>query len=402
MFKVKLSILILISSALTILFMSAYLAVAYIVDPLYLFNSPEEVKINGRLSTDISIPLMKKNMRFQAFSIINNYRFDSVILGSSMLENTSSKTCNLKLGGTFINISMSGSSFYERKVILDYLLKKMSIKSILYSMDSFYLTCAKIGHESYDIDSWDFLYIKEKSSMLKKFSLYMTKDSMHCILGYNPTVMLSPDCPKAWGTDEGEMRLFGGIDKWIQESSAARKFLEENLSKFVNIVPMHTDELPVSDVEHFKKAIDYIEKNIFIYVRNNKQTKFYFVFPPYWRFIYAEWRQTAPSVFALHQDVIRYVVLQAHRLGNVEIYGFEDCGFVDDVKNYKDTAHHHQRINEYITQSIGTGLHRLTPDNVENYLHRCEKLALRFDFKAFFDEAKAHLESFYKQNSSIH
>jgi hypothetical protein len=50
-------------------------------------------------------------MRQQAAGIINNYEFDSIILGTSMLENTSAKEAGEKLGGKFMNISLSGSNF---------------------------------------------------------------------------------------------------------------------------------------------------------------------------------------------------------------------------------------------------------------------------------------------------
>ena len=55
--------------------------------------------------------IYKANMRQQAAGIINNYEFDSIILGTSMLENTSAKEADEKLGSKFMNISLSGSNF---------------------------------------------------------------------------------------------------------------------------------------------------------------------------------------------------------------------------------------------------------------------------------------------------
>ena len=40
-------------------------------------------------------------MRLQAAGVINNFDFDSVVFGSSMLENTSAKEASKKLGGNF-------------------------------------------------------------------------------------------------------------------------------------------------------------------------------------------------------------------------------------------------------------------------------------------------------------
>lgn len=67
---------------------------------------------------------MYYSMREQAAGIINSFEFDSVILGTSMLENTSAREASQKIGGIFVNISLAGSSFYERAIVLKKVLQK--------------------------------------------------------------------------------------------------------------------------------------------------------------------------------------------------------------------------------------------------------------------------------------
>ena len=55
---------------------------------------------------------------YQDAGIINNYDFDSIIIGSSMLENVSSDEASKRIGGHFVNLSVSDSDFYERAIIL--------------------------------------------------------------------------------------------------------------------------------------------------------------------------------------------------------------------------------------------------------------------------------------------
>ncbi|ELV8017581.1 hypothetical protein QND80_001710, partial [Campylobacter jejuni] len=76
-----------------------------------------------------------KDMRMQARGLILYKDFDSAIIGTSMLENTSAKEANKKLGGNWINLSLGGSTFALRAVILDYLFKHKDIKNIIYSLD---------------------------------------------------------------------------------------------------------------------------------------------------------------------------------------------------------------------------------------------------------------------------
>lgn len=374
---------------------------AYSVDYLGIFNQLKEVRENGRLTTDKAIPL-EDSMRIQPVSIINNYQFDSVVLGTSILKNTSSQTCNTNIGGTFINISMSGSTFYERSFVLNYLLNNIDIKNVIYSLDLYYLDCLKYEDENYTIEDWGFVYGQTIIENIRKIFFYMNKKSMNTILGYRNSVeMKTPDSPGAWMTFPNIMCRFGGLDNWVKNQDIHLKKFFKELPNIAKLALQYNKYRPITNQRQLKKTIEYIDSNILKYVKNNKKTKFYFVFPPYWRIVYAKWRQATPSLFALHQDVIRYVVLQAQALGNVEIYGFEDCNFVDDIKNYIDTIHYHSRINDYMIRSIGSGTHRLTPDNVEAYLLRCERLASTFDLQAFAADVKERLESFHNQKNSM-
>ena len=69
----------------------------FIYDPLKLFHNRGKYK-----------DYIQGNMREQAAGIINNRDFDSIILGTSMLENTSAKEASKQLSGNFVNISVPG------------------------------------------------------------------------------------------------------------------------------------------------------------------------------------------------------------------------------------------------------------------------------------------------------
>lgn len=116
------------------------------------------------------------NMRQQAAGIISNYEFDSIILGTSMLENTSAFEATKIVGGNFVNISLSGSSFFEREPILSYALKKKNLKNIIYSLDSTYIDLNK-SHKSYPINTYSFLY---DENYFNDFKAYLNKNFFKC------------------------------------------------------------------------------------------------------------------------------------------------------------------------------------------------------------------------------
>ncbi|EGO0810583.1 hypothetical protein ITK70_001555, partial [Campylobacter lari] len=88
----------------------------YVYDPLQLYHEPW-----------FRDKTYHNDMRIQAKGIIDHNDFDSVILGTSMLENTSVKEASYKLGGRFVNLSMAASTFSERFIILRYLIENKNI-----------------------------------------------------------------------------------------------------------------------------------------------------------------------------------------------------------------------------------------------------------------------------------
>ena len=125
------------------LLLCAYLGLAWHRDPLHLFQkSTAPAYLIG-------------NMRIQAAGIINSFDFDSAILGTSVLENSSAKEMGKVLGGNFVNLSVSGASHYERAIILEHALRQKSLQKVVYSLDRYYLYCPLA---SYAEKNWTYLY----------------------------------------------------------------------------------------------------------------------------------------------------------------------------------------------------------------------------------------------------
>lgn len=95
-------------------------AVMIYIDPLKIYHINQE--FSKKLYT---------NMRVQAAGIINNYDFNGLILGTSMLENTSAqeaaKYLTQKKELKFFNLSLNGGNFYKRKFVLDYALRNKKL-----------------------------------------------------------------------------------------------------------------------------------------------------------------------------------------------------------------------------------------------------------------------------------
>lgn len=81
---------------LCLLVPALFIACFYLLDPLQFFHRAE--RPDGPISDD---------MRAQAAGILNTFDINSIILGTSHLENTSAPEASAKLGGKFFNISIA-------------------------------------------------------------------------------------------------------------------------------------------------------------------------------------------------------------------------------------------------------------------------------------------------------
>ncbi len=368
--------------SITIAMCALYATPVLIYDPLQIFYSrPYDIKKLAHY----------KNMRVQARGIIDNVSFDGIILGSSVLGNTSAIEASKLLGGTFVNLSLGDYNFFERSLVLKYLFKHKNINNVVYSFETNNLIA---NETTVQHDGWELLYDDNIFN-----DLYVLYDAKYFSMAHavrrntlNNTDVLpyakGIDKPNEWQSDEKFSRPFGGLQNWV--NSLDEKKIADSLLKDLPKKVKMINPLPDSD----KKNIDFaplkrfIDKYFLNFVSQNPNTTFYLVFTPYYRYRYAWMRQVGWNDYFIHAAFIQYLVNKSAEYKNLHIYGFEDEDFVDKIENYRDTIHYHADINNYITKSIAEGKHQLTVENIDAYLEKCEKLALEFDIQKFYDDSQ--------------
>ena len=120
--KMRFKKIFLIAFVAYLLLFPVYLFSIYLYDPSHIFRNSDN--------------LFAKSMRLQARSYLNeNQNVSGIIIGSSMLENTSSVEATQKLfaepNNFFLNLSLEGSSFAERRLVLNYAFASLDIKKVI-------------------------------------------------------------------------------------------------------------------------------------------------------------------------------------------------------------------------------------------------------------------------------
>ena len=335
----------------------------FIYDPLQVFHKP--------WFRDLAF---HSNMAEQAAGVIKNYKFDSILLGTSMLQNTSSFETSKKLGGKFVNLSISGSDFYERSFVLKYALKYKKIKTIIYSLDANAYFQERMGRDEY-IQTFYKLY---DDKFYTNFNIYLNTRYMKCL----STFSNSDNCigsiknlnfPGKWFNKKRDYSRFGGIENWFsinlkdKEINALKSIV--NLEKGKKETTFHIKNNPIK----------YIDDNIISIVKRNKNTNFILFFPPYARLEYALWIQKDVNKFRLHKKIIKYLVTQSDKLNNLKIYAFGEEKFLDNLENYMDLHHYHKKINTFMLNSFASDFGLLTKSNVDKYIKVITEKSLKYD-----------------------
>lgn len=351
-------------TVICIFVIASFASVVIILDPLQFFHRSKEY--DGFLFHD---------MRVQAAGILNTFDIDSIILGSSMLENTSATEASAKVGGKFFNISLHGSVFSERSIVLRRALKR-NLKHVIYSLDCWYLPSPSSG-----LSLPAYLY---DDNPINDFKYYATFAYIRKLFHGNRGLTQSNlDRPCAWYDIPDRRDCFGGIENWVahKDNPSITTILLQDLPDAAKSFASASRE-EVRDPDRERQAKKYVEKYILEVVKGHEGTNFYFIFPPYSRLKYAMMRRTRPKEFFLHQEIVRYLVNKTKENKNIKIYGFEDQDFLDNIANYGDYMHHDQKFNSYFLDAIAAGKHVLTPENVEDYLKKCEQKAWDYDIPA--------------------
>ncbi|ELU1665887.1 hypothetical protein SBP50_001610, partial [Campylobacter jejuni] len=165
-----------------------------------------------------------KDMRMQARGLILYKDFDSAIIGTSMLENTSAKEANKKLGGNWINLSLGGSTFALRAVILDYLFKHKDIKNIIYSLDIRALNELETPKDKNFISLYN-------DKTIDLFKLYLSSRFINCAIFFSKKEKCigkdNLDTLTNWFLEN--KNHFGGIEYWSKEWWHDKNFQNEIL-----------------------------------------------------------------------------------------------------------------------------------------------------------------------------
>lgn len=370
-------LIMILGSILTLVF---FLGVNWLVDPYRIFHEPW-VR-DAYYANDTA-------MRVEAAGIINTEHFDSIILGTSMAENFSAQEATRIFNSNFVNISSSGAWISERSLVLNYALNKRDLAHVIYSLDWGTLKSTSVAGRP--IEPYTYLYDQNPFNDLLIYALH--PKIFRYALCRNPVVQSDLLCPQRkddletlveWHSDSQHSKRFGGLKKWLEardnrQFMGALKEISERIKEIDGSQVTAFDRKTVERANARHKEV--LKENLLIHAAKFPNTTFYLFFPPYSRLNFAILKQSTPQRFEEYLGILRLVVQECAKLPNVKVFGFETEDFLDDLANYKDTSHYHQRFNSAMLHWMKNGQHELTPENLEPYIQTITDRAAAYSLR---------------------
>lgn len=345
----------------------ALMASLVIYDPLHLFHKPWIVEKN-RVHND---------MRVQAAGIINNYDFDSVIVGTSMLKGTSAILASKKLGGDFVNLSPDGASISERKYIVNYALEKKNIKNVIISFDTGLNQNLIVSYKKFPVNKFDFLYDNVVVNDIKAYwnykfikCLIRFSTSSHC-LGNKRDVRR----PLSWfDRQHGKNKEISGIENWFHKKKGRGKAIQSRIKRHL--------QRPIKLEDYNKKlklTKKIINESLLLFIKENNKANFHIVFPPYSRFLYSLWKNKNPYKYRLYKETLKYLVTEGSKYKNLKVYSFDDSKYLNDLDNYRDMRHYNIDMNIEMLNSILNKKNIISSDDLVSFFRKIDTLNSDYD-----------------------
>ena len=334
---------------LSLVTLAGFAGIMYVTDPLLRYG--EE---NG-LFTYYEYAEMYSNP-----GIARNYEYDTVLVGTSMIQNTDVARCNELFGCDMVRLSYSGGTCYNMKTILDVCFQSdNTIKTVYWELDEFQLFSA------YDTPRYplpDYLY---REDHWQDVSYLLNLD-----IFYHYTLN------NVLGTLRGEQQLMAR-----EGETFTGDFSRAGVLRSYSRPQKNSTNLPVD--HYLERAELNLKFNLIPLIEENPETEFVFFMVPF-SILYWD-NEIQRGTFDATMHSIEYVIEQLLQYDNVRIHFFHDAwDIATNLDHYKDYSHYGSWINDMLMEALAAGKCRMTLENYSIILDEMRAYIHGYDFDVLF------------------
>lgn len=272
--------------------------------------------------------------------LAKHYDYDTVITGSSMMENYRNPEVGRILNGRAINLAMGAMTAYELRQLLTTILATGKAKHIILDLNfnafagtpMMQVVAEPLPLYLYDDIPWNDVHYLLQAQTLAK--------SSEIALGLKRgRYSTNPDQPWYWA-DEYEFSK-AAVLRGLDLAHINRAFRQQPRTLEGMVASFETNLLPL--------------------LRAHPEVRFSLLYPPYSALVWEDFRQRNQVEVSLAFK--RSVFDAVHDLPNVALYDFQArLDWVTHLENYKDIYHFSPQISREMMVAIANGSDRVTTE----------------------------------------
>jgi hypothetical protein len=319
----------------------------FVVDPYQQYRKASFYKLPYEDERELNAGLAK------------NFDFDSVVIGSSMMENfTIYDLKHILKYNKPIKLTMAGSSSYEQKLILNTAFRHKKIKNVLLGMDFFayYGSVKRLKHgESffpfylYDESFFnDYKYIFSSDTLRRSFHVLFSRKKK-------------------------ELYDYNKMYEWHSRNQNKKDLLPVLYKKWN--ARENFDNEATAQEKNLQFMVNNFNTNLKSIIKEHPNVHFILFFPPYSILAYKVYEERDEL-----KDFIKFKEYVARTLAsykNVSLYDFEFAENVTyNLQNYFDLYHYNKNISRWILMQISAKHYRV---HIQNYKEKNKKFLQKIE-----------------------
>jgi hypothetical protein len=298
-------------------------------------------------------PLFQPGKRYQNPALARTYDYDTVLIGTSLSENVSASEVESALGGTFLNLAMSGASMREQKLLLDVAIRAGHVRTVLWEINYEYLRGGPDWVTDFDGPFPFYLYDRNPFNELHTYllSIDTLKSSLRILAGVSGLIRWEP-------------QPLERMQAWDWKTD--RKLGADELKKVWRTLQSHASQPEVRTMMGEITAANMnrsFDENVLPLLKAYPQTKFIFFFPPVSVLRHLFYDRLRPGTA---RDVVlnkRHIIRSLRDVPQVAIYDFQGVeSVVTDFSKYYDLGHYSRGVHRWMLDSMAAGEHLATPE----------------------------------------
>lgn len=339
------------------------IAVNYIIDPLQCFRPASWYK-----------PLYDPNERVQSGCLARSYVYDTVIAGSSHVENIDSVEVDRIFGVSSIRLTIAASTLFEQYSVLNLALRERPVKNVIWGLDTNILLDDATRTRDDIVPFPDYVYQPGFfNNLLFLLDPYQIK--------HYAKMAINKSTGK-FSEFEDLRRLNRWAEMFTFSKEKVRAAYRAVRGGKMAALQNTNESIMIGDLAGI--STENVDKNVLDLVKNNPNTRFSIYFPPYSIVRFVELNQSDRRKLEAEWKLKDYLITELLKLENADVFDFQVVKEIThNLDNYKDFTHYAPAVDDYILRELKSGGNRLKSNEKSAAINQLRGQLENFDLSGW-------------------